>query len=133
MQNSSLFWDIYARLYDTLNLLEPYQKLHQETLKSLELKGGERILDTGCGTGNFEKLLSQKGFHNSKVEALDFSQAMLKRAKQKNGIHSFSFQHFDLNSRLPFPDNYFDRVVSINAVYALKDPKKTLEEFSRIS
>jgi len=54
MKNDSLFWDIYAKLYDTLNLLEPYQRLHQEVLQSLELKGGERILDAGCGTGNFE-------------------------------------------------------------------------------
>lgn len=44
MKNASLFWDIYARLYDTLNLLEPYQKLHQEALKGLELKGGEYLI-----------------------------------------------------------------------------------------
>jgi|SRR3990170_1538389 len=64
MKNNSLFWDIYAKLYDTLNLLEPYQRLHREVLQSLELKGGERILDAGCGTGNFEKLLSGKGISN---------------------------------------------------------------------
>ena len=91
MKNNSFFWDIYAKLYDTLNLLEPYQRLHREVLDKLELKGGERILDAGCGTGNFEKLLSQNGSLNLKVEALDFSQAMLKRAKLKNGNHSFNF------------------------------------------
>jgi len=65
--------------------------LHREVLDKLELKGGEHILDAGCGTGNFEKLLQNKGLNNIKVEALDFSQAMLKRAKQKNGNHSFTF------------------------------------------
>ena len=90
MKNNSLFWDIYAKLYDTLNLLEPYQRLHQEVLQSLELKGGELILDAGCGTGNFEKLLQNTGLNNVKIEALDFSQAMLKRAKRKNGNHSFN-------------------------------------------
>ena len=132
MKNNSLFWDIYAKLYDTLNLLEPYQRLHQEVLESLELKGGELILDAGCGTGNFEKLLQNKGLNNLKVEALDFSQAMLKRAKRKNGNHSFNFQHFDLNGKLPFPDNYFDRVVSINSLYAFKEPFSTLQEFYRV-
>ncbi|EKD71806.1 MAG: methyltransferase type 11 [uncultured bacterium] len=132
VMKNSLLWDIYAKLYDTLNLLEPYQKLHQEVLQSLELKGGERILDAGCGTGNFEKLLQNKGLNNVKVEALDFSQAMLKRAKRKNGNHSFNFQHFDINDRLPFPDNHFDRVVSVNAVYALKEPFSTLQEFYRV-
>ena len=131
MKNASFFWDIYAKLYDTLNLLEPYQRLHREVLDKLELKGGEHILDAGCGTGNFEKLLQNKGLNNIKVEALDFSQAMLKRAKRKNGNHSFNFQHFDLNNKLPFPDNHFDRVVSINSLYALNNPKTVLREFSR--
>lgn len=53
VNSSSLFWGLYARLYDTLNLLEPYKKLHREVLEKLELKSGERILDAGCGTGNF--------------------------------------------------------------------------------
>lgn len=51
--NSSLFWDIYAKLYDTLNLLHPYQDFHAQALEALDVKGGERILDAGCGTGNF--------------------------------------------------------------------------------
>lgn len=51
--NSSLFWDLYAKLYDTLTHLKPYQDLHNNVLNALELKGGERILDAGCGTGNF--------------------------------------------------------------------------------
>ena len=84
MKNNSLFWDVYDKLYDTLNLLEPYQRLHREVLDKLELKGGERILDAGCGTGNFEKLLQNEGLNNVKIEALDFSQTMLKRAKRKN-------------------------------------------------
>ena len=84
MKNASFFWDIYAKLYDTLNLLQPYRDLHRQVLEPLDLKGGERILDAGCGTGNFEKLLQNTGLNNVKIEALDFSQAMLKRAKQKN-------------------------------------------------
>ena len=53
MKNASLFWDIYAKLYDTLNLLQPYRDLHRQVLESLDLKDGELILDAGCGTGNF--------------------------------------------------------------------------------
>ncbi len=46
MKNASIFWDIYARLNDTLNLLEPHQKLHQEVLQGLELKGDEYLILT---------------------------------------------------------------------------------------
>ena len=46
MKNASLFWDIYAKLYDALNLLEPYQRLHREVLDKLELKGGECLILT---------------------------------------------------------------------------------------
>lgn len=52
-KSSSFFWDIYARLYDSLNLLEPYQKLHSQVFDELGLKEHEIILDAGCGTGNF--------------------------------------------------------------------------------
>lgn len=106
--------------------------LHNEVLDKLEIKGGERILDAGCGTGNFEKLLIEKGIDSVRVEALDFSSAMLKRAKQKSNNHSINFQQFDLNNKLPFPDNHFDKIVSVNAVYALKDPGAAIQEFTRI-
>lgn len=52
--NSSLFWDFYSKLYDTLNLLRPYRDLHMQILNALNLDGNEKILDAGCGTGNFE-------------------------------------------------------------------------------
>ena len=95
-------------------------------------KAENAFLTLAAEPGNFEIILQNKGLNNIKVEALDFSQAMLKRAKRKNGNHSFNFQHFDLNGKLPFSDNYFDRVVSINSLYALKEPKYILDEFYRV-
>ena len=133
MENSSsFFWDIYSKLYDTLNLLKPYRDLHEQVLTALNLQKNETILDAGCGTGIFEKLMIEKGIDSVRVEALDFSSAMLKRAKQKSNNHSFNFQQFDLNNKLPFPDNYFDKIISINAIYALKDPKFAIKEFYRV-
>ena len=35
---SSLFWDIYSKLYDTLNLLKPYRDLHEQVLTALNLQ-----------------------------------------------------------------------------------------------
>lgn len=52
-KSSSFFWDIYARLYDTVNLLEPYKKLHNQVFDEWGLKGDEKNFDAGCGTGNF--------------------------------------------------------------------------------
>ncbi len=61
MENSSsFFWDLYARLYDTLYLLKPYRDLHEQVLTALNLQKNETILDAGCGTGNFEKLMIEK-------------------------------------------------------------------------
>ena len=84
VKTPSLFWDIYSKLYDTLNLLKPYRDLQEQVLTALNLQKNETILDAGCGTGNFEKLMIEKGIDSVRVEAVDFSQAMLKRAKQKN-------------------------------------------------
>jgi ubiquinone/menaquinone biosynthesis C-methylase UbiE len=58
---------------------------------------------------------------------------MLARAKRKcKDLDFVRFSHADLNRQLAFPDDTFDRIVSVNVLYALKDPHFALREFSRI-
>ncbi|MCK4351838.1 methyltransferase domain-containing protein [candidate division WOR-3 bacterium] len=131
----SIFWDFYATCYDAIALLIPYKELMERVCEELELKPGFKILDAGCGTGTLEVWLDKIEIPNISVEALDFSQAMLNRAEKKcrrlvNAKVNFSY--FDLNKRMPFPDDYFDRVVSINVLYTLNDPESAVKELSRV-
>lgn len=128
---SSLFWDFYAFCYDGVRELKPYQEMLEQVLAELDLKPGMKVLDAGCGTGNLEALIAER-YPDVEVVAVDFSPAMLRRARKKIYSDNIIFAEVDLNQPLPFPSNHFDRIVSINALHALKDPAITLSELSRL-
>jgi ubiquinone/menaquinone biosynthesis C-methylase UbiE len=127
------FWDVYSRVYDSVYQLMPYRKLLWDTYQALELGPGMRVLDAGCGTGNFEHFVHQKNPPSVRIDAVDFSAAMLAVAKKKNSdLDNVEFSRGDLSARLPYPDSCFDRILSINVLYALPDPDSTMRELLRV-
>lgn len=88
--------------------------------KGLNLK----ILDGGCGTGLLAKKLEKYG----DVEAVDINPEALKFAK-KRGIKA----KLASVTRLPFKENIFDLVVSVDVIYHKEvDDQKALSEFFRV-
>jgi ubiquinone/menaquinone biosynthesis C-methylase UbiE len=127
------FWDLYSRYYDAIYQLMPYRKLLWDTLQALDLQPGMRVLDAGCGTGNFEAFIAEKDHPPVEIEAVDFSRRMLQVAQTKcAGVGAYTFSQADLDLPLPFPDAHFDRILSINVLYALGDPDATLHELVRV-
>jgi ubiquinone/menaquinone biosynthesis C-methylase UbiE len=49
--SKTLFWNMYARCYDAIALLQPYQDLLQNVVDKLP-DTSFKMLDAGCGTGN---------------------------------------------------------------------------------
>ena len=76
-------WNLYSRVYDLLPRdFRPYQRLLADIVSAVEVntpKGG-RVLDSGCGTGNFSVELGLRGYE---VAGIDMSHAMLERARLK--------------------------------------------------
>ena len=127
------FWDLYSRVYDSVYRLMPYRKLLWDTYQALDLEPGMRVLDAGCGTGNFEHFVHQKNPPSVCIDAIDFSAAMLAVASKKNAdLGNVEFSCGDLSGPLPYPDASFDRVLSINVLYALPDPDSTMRELLRV-
>jgi len=69
---------------------------------------GRRVLDVGCGTGRHALRLAAAG---ANVDAIDFSEGMLAKARMKPGSEKVRFQAHDLAQPLPFPDGHFDFVI----------------------
>jgi len=110
-----------------------YRNLLWDAYQALDLRPGMKLLDAGCGTGNFEFFISHKSPPPIQIEALDFSPGMLARAKRKcRDLDHVRFRQADLNARLPFPDASFDRILSINVLYALEDRDRTMRELMRV-
>lgn len=121
------FWNLYARVYDTLLIFRPYQGMIRDAVDSVALPAGARVLDAGCGTGNLSRPLGERGYE---VLALDSSPHMLKRAQIKNP--HLRFQSGDLGGELPFDDASFDAITCSNVLYTLPNPSAALREFRRV-
>jgi len=123
------FWKKYFRVYDVLNIVIPYQELMQNIITSLDPRKNELILDAGSGTGNLSILLKLKG---ADVVSIDSAQAGcdIHRSKDPNA----RIKCCDLLVKLPFPDQYFDKIACNNVLYSIHPSKRAfvISEFNRI-
>jgi ubiquinone/menaquinone biosynthesis C-methylase UbiE len=89
---------------------------------------GMNILDAGCAAGWYSQAFIQKG---AEVTALDFSENMVKAAKERLTDKANVIQH-DLREDLPFGDNQFDIIVSSLTMHYIENWNKTFREFNRV-
>lgn len=94
--------------------------------KIVEIISGEKkgkVLDLGCGDGDYAKRLKDLGFD---VIAGDIDIA---RFRYKEEIE---FKHCDITKEMPFPDKTFDYVLLMEVVEHLRNPYIVLPEINRI-
>lgn len=88
--------------------------------------GGLRILDLGCGTG---ELINQLAGKYEEVYGVDSSESGLNEAVRKG--YRIAKIDFD-NEILPFADNWFDTVVSLDVIEHVYDPLSLIRELTRV-
>jgi malonyl-CoA O-methyltransferase len=99
-------YDRWAKLYDGED--NPLVLLEEQHIGSLAGDvAGLAVADIGCGTGRHALQLAAAG---ARVTAVDFSEAMLQRARAKPGSETITFIRHDLAKPLPLPGASFDRV-----------------------
>lgn len=128
----NLFWNLYARVYDSIMHIPQYTEMMERIVDLLEIRAKDAVLDAGCGTGNLLQLL-----RNEKIDyyGIDDSISMLSRATNKFSNDpriSSQFSRYDLNSSIPFADNRFDKIVAVNSLYAVNSPSYTVKELLRV-
>lgn len=102
---------------------------HQATLSRLELHSGDRVLDLGCGTGTLiQHLLALAP--EAKIFGLDPSEEMLNIAQQK--LPASVQLNIGSAESLPFPNNYFDVLVSTSALHYFRNPDRAIQEMQRV-
>jgi ubiquinone/menaquinone biosynthesis C-methylase UbiE len=113
------YYDSIASGYEELHREEQLKKL-SIIRKKISLKKDYKLLDVGCGTG-----LSSD--FDCDVYGIDPSRRLLEIAKKKP-IKIF----FGYAEQLPFPDNFFDVVISLTAIQNFGDISKALDEIKRV-
>lgn len=102
-----------------------------EALSASRLGGTERVLDVGCGTGEFERMAIEK-FPQLTIVGVDMSPTMLERARKK--MAAFPQVNFETGEAedLPFEAQSYDAVVLANVFHHVRDPETALKECARV-
>ena len=124
IQNAYNEW---SEIYDTNENLtrDLDQKVTRDTL------GGQHfnsILELGCGTGKNTAFLAQIG---EKVHALDFSQGMIEKAKEKIQTENVRFEMVDLTKRWHCEDHAYDLITCNLVLEHIEDLNHIFAEAAR--
>ncbi|MCF7821615.1 MAG: methyltransferase domain-containing protein, partial [Mariprofundaceae bacterium] len=94
-----------------------------------------RILDIGCGTGYFTRLLSRR-FKKADITALDLSESMVRHTNRAHSSrmpwHGKRHHIVSDGCHLPFADGSFDLVCSSLTMQWAADPVLMMQEMRRV-
>jgi demethylmenaquinone methyltransferase / 2-methoxy-6-polyprenyl-1,4-benzoquinol methylase len=125
---SGMFDDV-AKHYDRTNTVLSAGNAalwRMATVRAVEPKPGERILDVAAGTGTSSAALARSG---ARVVAVDFSPGMIAEGRKRH--RNIEFVEADA-TRLPFGDDEFDAVSISFGLRNVAEPKAALAEMYRV-
>ena len=92
--------------------------------KRFSLKEGKKILDVGCGRGEFTKGFINHGLIGYGIDKSCFAEGFSKK---------IIFKNTDLEKEgIPYPDSYFDYVFSKSVIEHFYNPEKFSDEILRV-
>jgi len=104
-------------------------------LNFANLKTGEIVVDLGSGAGIDAFLASKLVKGEGKVIGIDFTDDMLRKARNaaiKNGFSNVEFRKGDIEDNIPVENNSVDAVISNCVINLTTDKVKTFKEIYRI-
>jgi arsenite methyltransferase len=108
----------------------------QQTLALMGLKHGERVLDLGCGAGWATRLLARLvaggGERPGQVVGLDVSDEMVRRARGASTQYDNVLFVVGSAQQIPWEENFFDKVLSVESFYYYGDQDRALDEVFRV-
>lgn len=108
----------------------------EATFRLMDLKPGERVLDLGCGAGWATRILARlvsegpSGF--GQIVGLDISDEMIRHARAASRDFDNIMYVWGSAEKIPWEENYFDKVLSVESFYYYPDPDRALNELFRV-
>ena len=100
---------------------------YEETIRRVGIAPGQRVLDVGCGTGVFLRLVADRGGHPF---GLDASEALVEIARERVPEADVLAGEMEL---LPYDDDSFDLVTGFNSFFFAADLVAALREAGRVA
>lgn len=134
------FYDFEAEIYDEKRFTDLLGKYTDEKQKAIIKKMLEHpptiILEIGCGTGRFTTMLAKTGFM---VLATDISTSMIRITKMKilkllkSEQKKLDIEYLICDANfLPFREEIFDCVVSVNVINHIPEWNGTVKDVNRV-
>jgi ubiquinone/menaquinone biosynthesis C-methylase UbiE len=111
-----------------------WAKYGGRTLERLALQPGATVLDVGCGTGASAIPAAEQVGPTGKVIAVDLADRLLEIARRKAAarkLDNIEFLHGDMEN-LGYPDQFFDAVICVFAIFFVPDVAKQISELWRM-
>lgn len=92
------------------------------------------VLEIGCGRGGFACWLVSQPFTPREMVAADYSTTALAKGKDfagSLGLKNITWIEADIQA-IPFPDNYFDTVISCETIEHVPNPPLAVKELVRV-
>src|SRR5499427_8605358 len=108
----------------------------EKTMRLMKLRPGERVLDLGCGSGWATRLLARlvgdgpEGF--GQVVGLDISDEMVRQAREESKDFENILYVWGSAQQIPWEENFFDKVLSVESFYYYPDQDRALMELFRV-
>jgi ubiquinone/menaquinone biosynthesis C-methylase UbiE len=117
-------YDFFSRVFDT-----PHS-VYRRRLECIGMTNSDRVLDAGCGFGQWSFALAESNRHTVSLEISAFRCSVLNHLSRNLGITTISTLVGDMDD-LPFQNEFFDSVYCYGAIM-FDDWKRKTSELVRV-
>src|SRR6185369_10567571 len=109
----------------------------EQTIAKMDLKPGDRVLDLGCGAGWATRIVAKavsgkRGEQEGSAIGLDVADEMIARARAgSKEVENAAFV-WGSAAEIPWQNDYFDKVLSVESFYYYPDQEKVLDDVRRV-
>lgn len=103
-------------------------------LEHFEFSDTDRVLDIGCGGGETLRRLSESVAGGS-ITGLDYSELSVRLSAERNreDVENGKMKIVEASvEKMPFADNSFDKIITVESFYFWSDPQEDLREVYRV-